>query len=52
MLEMLQEVHEKTKAPFAEKYDGPDTTSTKGLPSDHPGEYPQEDINPDDIPFN
>lgn len=50
MLKMLEEVHEKTKMPFAEKYAGPESDG-KGMPANHEGEYPTEDINPDDIPF-
>jgi hypothetical protein len=47
---VLQEVHEKTKQPFAEKYDGPEGDG-KVAPANVEGEFPEEDINPDDIPF-
>jgi hypothetical protein len=43
MREMLKEIHEKTGKPFAETY---------VPPAENDGDdYPEQDINPDDVPF-
>jgi hypothetical protein len=51
MVDLFKEVHEKTNgSAFAEHYAGTDGDG-KGAPANIAGEYPEEDINPDDIPF-
>jgi hypothetical protein len=45
VVEMIKEVHEKTKQPFADTYTPPAAEAGNGI------DYPVEDINPDDVPF-